>query len=74
MAQVARELEIAVKSIAKKLISVGRVLGPYVAIELLMPGGSLLALALWLYRMSAARRLLVSPAVAQASANISDSQ
>jgi len=26
-------------------------------IELLMPGGSLLALALWLYRMSAARRL-----------------
>jgi hypothetical protein len=32
-------------------------LGPYVAIELLMPGGSLVAVALWLYRMSAARRL-----------------
>ena len=25
-------------------------LGPYLAIELIMPGGSLLALLLWLYR------------------------
>lgn len=27
-----------------------RALGPYAAIELLLPGGSLLALTLWLYR------------------------
>jgi hypothetical protein len=27
-----------------------RTLGPYLAIELLLPGGSLLALMLWLYR------------------------
>jgi hypothetical protein len=44
------------KSLGKKLLLVGRALGPYVAIELLMPGGSLVALALWLYRMCGARR------------------
>jgi hypothetical protein len=33
-----------------KLIAVGRALGPYVAIELLLPGGSLIALLYWLYR------------------------
>ncbi|HEV8553521.1 MAG TPA: hypothetical protein VGR65_09080 [Casimicrobiaceae bacterium] len=27
-----------------------RSLGPYVAVELILPGGSLLALLLWLYR------------------------
>jgi hypothetical protein len=27
-----------------------RAIGPYAAIELLLPGGSLIALALWLYR------------------------
>lgn len=27
-----------------------RQLGPYAAIELILPGGSLIALALWLYR------------------------
>jgi len=27
-----------------------RSLGPYLAIELIMPGGSLLALGLWFYR------------------------
>jgi len=27
-----------------------RQLGPYLAIELILPGGSLIALALWLYR------------------------
>ena len=27
-----------------------RALGPYLAIELIMPGGSLIALGLWLYR------------------------
>ncbi len=41
--------------LAKKLITVGRTIGPYLAIELVMPGGSLLALLLWLYRMSQAR-------------------
>jgi len=43
------------KSIANKLLAAGRTFGPYLAIELVMPGGSLLALLLWLYRMSAAR-------------------
>lgn len=38
------------KPLAKELIVVGRKLGPYLAIELLLPGGSLLALALWVYR------------------------
>jgi hypothetical protein len=32
------------------IVSLLRSLGPYVAIELLLPGGSLLALLLWLYR------------------------
>jgi hypothetical protein len=32
------------------VIQAGRQLGPYAAIELLLPGGSLLAIALWLYR------------------------
>jgi hypothetical protein len=51
MAEVVRELgEISMRSLAKKLLSAGRTLGPYLAIELLMPGGSLLALVLWLYR------------------------
>ncbi len=27
-----------------------RELGPYFAVELILPGGSLIALALWLYR------------------------
>jgi hypothetical protein len=40
-----------VKPLAKKLISVGRTIGPYLAIELVMPGGSLLAILLWLYRI-----------------------
>lgn len=40
------------KPFAKKLYGVGRAIGPYLAIELLMPGGSLLAAGLWLFRMS----------------------
>jgi hypothetical protein len=32
------------------VIQAVRQLGPYAAIELLLPGGSLLAIALWLYR------------------------
>jgi hypothetical protein len=41
------------RSIARWLVSMFthlRALGPYLAIELIMPGGSLLALGLWLYR------------------------
>jgi len=39
-----------VKPLALKVIAAGRTFGPYLAIELLLPGGSLLALLLWLYR------------------------
>ncbi len=39
------------KRLPKKLIGIGRTMGPYVAIELVMPGGSLLVALLWLYRM-----------------------
>lgn len=38
------------KPLATRLIRVGRTFGPYLAIELLLPGGSLLALAFWVYR------------------------
>jgi hypothetical protein len=34
----------------RRTAQVVRQLGPYAAIELLLPGGSLLAIALWLYR------------------------
>ena len=36
--------------LALKVIAAGRSVGPYLAIELLLPGGSLVALLLWLYR------------------------
>jgi hypothetical protein len=39
-----------VKPLALKVIAAGRSFGPYLAIELLLPGGSLIALILWLYR------------------------
>lgn len=32
-------------------VKAGRSIGPYLLIELLVPGGSVLALLLWLYRM-----------------------
>ena len=38
------------KLLALKAIAAGRAFGPYLAIELLLPGGSLIALLLWLYR------------------------
>ncbi|HEX3950398.1 MAG TPA: hypothetical protein VHW95_11155 [Steroidobacteraceae bacterium] len=38
------------KTLIIKFIAVGRALGPYIAIELLLPGGSLIALMYWLYR------------------------
>jgi len=39
-----------VKPIARKLFSALRTFGPYLAIELVLPGGTLLAFLLWLYR------------------------
>ena len=39
-----------VRPLALKVIAAGRSFGPYLAIELLLPGGSLIALLLWLYR------------------------
>jgi hypothetical protein len=41
-----------VRALAMKLFAAGRVFGPYLAIELVLPGGSMLALLLWLYRAS----------------------
>lgn len=38
------------KPLALKVIAAGRSFGPYLVLELLLPGGSLLALLLWLYR------------------------
>jgi hypothetical protein len=38
------------KPLARNLFAAGRSFGPYLAIELVMPGGPLLALLLWLYR------------------------
>jgi hypothetical protein len=35
---------------AERALALVRSLGPYAAIELLLPGGSVLALLLWLYR------------------------
>jgi hypothetical protein len=50
------------KPLALKLMAAGRTFGPYLAIELLLPGGSLIALLLWLYRTHA------KPANSQAGA------
>jgi hypothetical protein len=33
-----------------RLVSTVKALAPYAALELVMPGGSLMALALWVYR------------------------
>ncbi|HTV96772.1 MAG TPA: hypothetical protein VME42_12240 [Steroidobacteraceae bacterium] len=40
------------KPVIQKITAVARTLGPYLAIELVMPGGSLIAALLWLYRTS----------------------
>jgi hypothetical protein len=48
-----------------KLLNALRAMGPYVALELFMPGGTVLALLLWLARNRRAAREL---AVAQARA------
>ena len=34
-----------------RIIALGRAIGPYLAIEILLPGGSLIALLLWTYRL-----------------------
>jgi uncharacterized membrane protein len=34
----------------ERIVTFLRAIGPYAAIELLLPGGSLIALLLWLYR------------------------
>jgi hypothetical protein len=41
-----------------KILAWARALGPYAAIELLMPGGSLIALLLWVCRTQLRKRLL----------------
>jgi hypothetical protein len=38
-----------------KMIALAARIGPYVAIEILLPGGSLIALLLWLYRVKQRR-------------------
>lgn len=38
------------------LIAQARALGPYVAVGLVLPGGSLIAILLWLYRSRLAAR------------------
>jgi len=42
-------------AVVKAAVEAVRRLGPYAAIELLLPGGSLLAILLWLYRRHRAR-------------------
>jgi hypothetical protein len=38
-----------------------RTLGPYLAIELILPGGSIVALLLWAYRHRSAARHAATP-------------
>jgi hypothetical protein len=38
------------QTIMQRLGQLGEALGPYLLVELLLPGGSLIALSLWLYR------------------------
>jgi hypothetical protein len=43
------------------IVSQFRTLGPYLAIELVLPGGSIVALLLWLYRHRSAARQAATP-------------
>lgn len=45
---------------AARGVALVRSLGPYAAIELLLPGGSLLAVLLWLYRRRQKTRLTLT--------------
>jgi hypothetical protein len=59
-----------------RLLVLLRGLGPYAAIELLLPGGSVIALLIWLYRHRAnagQRRPEFPPPSARAAAVISES-
>ena len=47
----------------KRMVEAVRTMGPYVALELIVPGGTLFSLLLWFTRRRAARAL----AAAQAS-------
>jgi len=47
--------ETIVSTLIAKIIALGRAIGPYVAIEILLPGGSLIALLFWLYRVKQRR-------------------
>ena len=49
-----------------RMVASIRSLGPYVAIEVLLPGGSIIALALWVYRRR--RKARDADAVAQVTA------
>ena len=43
------------------IVSQFRSLGPYLAIELVLPGGSIVALLLWIYRHRLAARQAATP-------------
>jgi hypothetical protein len=47
--------ETILSTLIAKMIALGRAIGPYVAIEILLPGGSLIALLFWLYRVKQRR-------------------
>ena len=50
MKSIASKHETGEPAVLKSLVGLTRAAGPYLAIELLLPGGSLIALAVWLYR------------------------
>jgi hypothetical protein len=53
-----------------RLLTILRRLGPYAAIEILLPGGTLMALLLWLYRRSVYTRARVRTAEQAAYAHL----
>jgi hypothetical protein len=50
-----------------RLLTLLRSVGPYAAIELLLPGGSLIALLIWLYRF---RRVATAESAKHAQAHM----
>lgn len=44
----------------KKMVSAVRTMGPYVALELIVPGGTMLSLLLWYTRRRRAQRALAA--------------
>jgi hypothetical protein len=46
-----------IRSWGRQILAKLRELGPYMAIELILPGGSIIALGLWLYHRKYARAL-----------------